>query len=92
MSASTIIKFGTLQDRARQTKCKLEIVSGLFNQSYKKFYAVGPTSVRNFESHIEKCEAEENGFDNCKVFTYETMSEVEAHLNAVEFCVKMASP
>ena len=82
MSARTIIRFNGIQERARKTKCKVEVVSG-----YQTCYVVGPTSVRNFKSHLNNNEG-----DDCKVFEYLTLDEVEAHLNAVEFCVKMASP
>lgn len=91
MSASTIVKFGKLQERARKTKCKVEIVSGLGSENWKTYYAIGPTSVRNFQSHLENFK-EQDDYDNCKVFTYETVKEVEAHLNAIEFCAKLYSP
>lgn len=79
MSASTIIRYIKVQERARKSKQKVEVITG-----YDNFYAIGPTSIRNFNSHVNK-----NDNENCKVFCYKNLDEVEAHLNAMEFCIQI---
>ena len=95
MSANTIIKFIDLQLRARKAKCKVEVIGVVSfsgsSLSRSVMYGVGPVSIRNLESHINSHINNDKAVDDKKVFAYDTIKEVEAHLNAVEFCVKMAA-
>lgn len=78
MSARTIIRFNSVQNRARKANCKVEAIT-----SYETCYAIGPISIRNLKTHLSNNEG-----NDCKVFTYNTLDEVEAHLNAIEFCIQ----
>lgn len=80
MSAKEIAQFKEVQDRARKSKQKVDIYIG-----YEDYYAIGPNAVADLKKHLNKYELT----DKCKVFTYKTLREVEAHLNAVEFCISM---
>ena len=81
MSASTIIKFNKLQERARKSRSKVEISRGLPHEN-RDYYAIGPVTIHNFDRHLEI--TEKDNYAKCRIHLYDTLKEVEAHLNGFE--------
>jgi len=66
-------RFETLTSRAKKLKLKIEFV--IDPMSHRDFFGIGPTNIKNFNTHCDKNEG-----DNCKVAVLDTLSEVEAFI------------